>query len=39
MEKGLKGALRERDEKFGDGRARVNGPELREERGYLIDSD
>ncbi len=37
MEKGLKGALQERDEKFGDGRARVNGPEIRDERGYLVD--
>jgi enoyl-CoA hydratase len=36
-EKGLREALRERDAKFGDGRARVNGPELRDERGYLID--
>lgn len=39
MEKGLKETLRERDAKFGDGRARVNGPELRDERGYLIDLD
>jgi enoyl-CoA hydratase len=36
-EKGLKTALRERDAKFGDGRARVEGPELRDERGHLID--
>ncbi len=36
-EKGLKETLRERDEKFGDGRARVNGPELRDEHGKLID--
>ena len=34
-EKGLKTALNERDAKFGDGRARVNGPELRDERGHL----
>jgi enoyl-CoA hydratase len=34
-EKGLKAALRERDEKFGDGRARVEGPELRDEKGRL----
>jgi len=34
-EKGLKTALRERDAKFGDGRARVRGPELRDERGRL----
>jgi len=34
-EKGLKTALNERDAKFGDGRARVNGPELRDARGHL----
>jgi len=34
-EKGLAGAFRERDAKFGDGRARVEGPELRDERGFL----
>jgi enoyl-CoA hydratase len=34
-EKGLKTALRERDAKFGDGRARVEGPELRDEKGRL----
>jgi enoyl-CoA hydratase len=34
-EKGLKEALRARDAKFGDGRARVNGPELRDEKGRL----
>jgi enoyl-CoA hydratase len=37
-EKGLKTALTERDAKFGDGRARVNGPELRDARGHLKDS-
>ncbi|MEE2674003.1 MAG: crotonase/enoyl-CoA hydratase family protein [Myxococcota bacterium] len=37
MEKGLKEAIRERDAKFGDGRARVNGPEVRDERGFLIE--
>jgi enoyl-CoA hydratase len=37
-EKGLKTALSERDAKFGDGRARVNGPELRDARGHLKDS-
>ena len=37
MEKGLKGALQERDAKFGDGRARVDGPELRDANGRLID--
>jgi enoyl-CoA hydratase len=36
-EHGLKETLRERDEKFGDGMVRVNGPELRDERGYLRD--
>ena len=34
-EKGLKSALTERDAKFGDGRGRVIGPELRDERGRL----
>jgi enoyl-CoA hydratase len=34
-EKGLRAALRERDAKFGDGRARVDGPELRDEKGRL----
>ena len=34
-EKGLKGAFQERDAKFGDGRARVQGPERRDERGFL----
>ena len=37
MEKGLKAALKERDAKFGDGRARVKGPETRDEAGRLID--
>jgi enoyl-CoA hydratase len=36
-EKGLKTALRERDAKFGDGRARVSGPELRDAQGRLRD--
>ena len=35
--KGLKAAVRERDAAFGDGRARVNGPELRDAQGKLID--
>jgi hypothetical protein len=35
-EKGLAGAFRERDAKFGDGRACVEGPELRDERGFLL---
>ena len=34
---GLREALRQRDEKFGDGRARVSGPERRDEGGRLID--
>ena len=33
---GLKATLSARDAKFGDGRARVNGPELRDADGYLI---
>ncbi len=36
-EKGLKEALRERDAKFGDGRAKVRGPELRDADGRLIE--
>ena len=36
-QKGLKAALRERDAAFGDGRARVNGPERRDQHGKLID--
>jgi enoyl-CoA hydratase len=36
MEKGLKAALRERDAKFGDGRARVAGPEIRDQDGRLV---
>jgi enoyl-CoA hydratase len=35
-EQGLKAALTWRDAKFGDGMARVEGPEVRDERGYLI---
>lgn len=38
-EMGLHEVLRQRDEKFGDGRARVKGPELRDERGRLIDPE
>ena len=37
QELGLREALRARDSKFGDGRVRVNGPELRDEQGRLID--
>ena len=36
-EKGLRETLRERDAKFGDGRARVEGPEARDEQGRLKD--
>ncbi|MAE94451.1 MAG: enoyl-CoA hydratase [Deltaproteobacteria bacterium] len=36
-EKGLAGAFKERDARFGDGRARVRGPEIRDERGFLVD--
>ncbi len=38
-EHGLREALRRRDAPFGDGRARVNGPELRDEHGALVDPD
>lgn len=38
-EAGLKHALAERDAPFGDGRARVNGPERRDENGRLIEED
>jgi enoyl-CoA hydratase len=38
-EHGLREALRRRDAPFGDGRARVIGPELRDEHGSLIDPD
>ncbi len=34
---GLKEALLERDRKFGDGRARVEGPEIRDEDGRLVE--
>jgi enoyl-CoA hydratase len=37
MEKGLKAVLRERDAKFGDGRARVHGAETRDADGRLTD--
>ncbi len=36
-EVGLHQVLRQRDAKFGDGRARVRGPEIRDEHGRLID--
>jgi enoyl-CoA hydratase len=35
-EQGLKAALNWRDAKFGDGRARVNGPEIRDADGRLV---
>jgi enoyl-CoA hydratase len=35
-EQGLKAALHWRDGKFGDGRARVEGPEIRDENGRLV---
>ncbi len=38
-ELGLRQAFRERDAKFGDGRARVHGPELRDAEGRLMDWD
>ena len=34
---GLAAALKDRDQKFGDGRARVNGPEIRDADGRLVD--
>jgi enoyl-CoA hydratase len=34
---GLRETLRARDAKFGDGRARVDGPEIRDENGRLIE--
>lgn len=34
---GLSDAFRARDAAFGDGRARVNGPERRDERGFLLE--
>ena len=37
VEKGLKKTLQERDAKFGDGRAKVFGPEIRAEKGKLIE--
>jgi enoyl-CoA hydratase len=36
-EKGLRETLRARDAKFGDGRARVDGPEIRDAEGRLVD--
>jgi enoyl-CoA hydratase len=35
---GLRETLRARDAKFGDGRVRVEGPEIRDENGRLIDT-
>ncbi len=36
-EQGLRTALQERDRQFGDGRARVDGPEIRDAQGRLIE--
>jgi enoyl-CoA hydratase len=36
-EKGLRQAFRERDARFGDSLVRVDGPEIRDERGHLVD--
>lgn len=36
---GLRAALRDRDAPFGDSRARVLGPELRDAQGHLIETD
>ena len=36
-EKGLKATLKARDAKFGDGRAKVFGPEIRDNEGNLVD--
>ena len=36
-ENGLKATLRARDAKFGDGRAKVHGPEIRDADGNLVD--
>ena len=36
-EQGLRAALRERDRQFGDGRARVDGPEIRDANGRLVE--
>lgn len=38
-EAGLKQALKDRDAPFGDGRARVNGPERRDGQGRLTEND
>ena len=36
---GLRAALNDRDAPFGDSRARVIGPEIRDENGRLVDND
>lgn len=36
-EQGLRAALQERDRQFGDGRARVDGPEIRDVNGRLVE--
>ena len=37
-EQGLRSALQERDRQFGDGRARVDGPEIRDANGRLVET-
>ncbi len=37
-EKGLRQAFRERDAQFGDSLVRVDGPEIRDDKGFLIDT-
>jgi len=36
---GLRAALNDRDAPFGDSRARVNGPEIRDDQGRLVEDD
>ena len=38
-EKGLRQAFRERDAQFGDSLVRVDGPELRDEKGHLLPEE
>lgn len=38
-EKGLRQAFRERDAQFGDSLVRVDGPEIRDARGFLVDGE
>ena len=39
LEKGLRQAFRERDAQFGDSRVRVDGPEVRDDKGFLVDNE